>query len=66
MSEEHTPLTRPVKPEQSLLDRLVCPVTHGPLEYNEETGELISQQAGLAFPVKDGIPLMMPDEARKL
>ncbi|QCE35224.1 Trm112 family protein [Acetobacteraceae bacterium] len=45
---------------------LVCPVTQGPLEYNAETGELISRQACLAFPVKDGIPVMLQEEARKL
>ena len=49
-----------------LLSVLVCPVTKGPLVYDREAGELISKRAGLAFPVRDGIPIMLPDEARKL
>ncbi|MBC7800042.1 MAG: Trm112 family protein [Gemmatimonadaceae bacterium] len=49
-----------------LLAILVCPVTKGPLEYDRAAQELISRQAGLAFPVRDGIPIMLPDEARLL
>ena len=49
-----------------MLEILVCPLTKGPLEYDRETGELISRKAGLAYPVRDGIPIMLPDEARKL
>lgn len=49
-----------------LLEILVCPVTKGPLRYDREAGELVSEKAGLAFPVRDGIPIMLPDEARKL
>lgn len=49
-----------------LLEILVCPVTKGPLEYDRAAGELISRQAGLAFPIRDGIPIMLPDEARAL
>ncbi|GBQ80553.1 hypothetical protein AA13595_0377 [Gluconacetobacter johannae DSM 13595] len=49
-----------------LLSVLVCPVTKGPLIYDREAGELISRQAGLAFPIRDGIPIMLPDEARPL
>ena len=49
-----------------LLEILVCPVTKGPLEYDKAAGELISRQAGLAFPIRDGIPIMLPDEARTL
>ncbi len=49
-----------------LLEILVCPVTKGPLEYDRAAGELISRQAGLAFAIKDGIPVMLPDEARVL
>jgi uncharacterized protein len=41
-------------------------VTRGPLEYDAEAGELISRQAGLAFPIRDGIPIMLVDEARSL
>ncbi|MDG6095000.1 Trm112 family protein [Acetobacter sp. AN02] len=49
-----------------LLSLLVCPVTKGPLVYDREAGELISEKAGLAYPVRDGIPVMLPDEARRL
>lgn len=52
--------------DSKLLDILVCPVTKGPLEYDREAQELVSKQAGLAFPVRDGIPIMLPDEARRL
>ena len=47
-----------------LLDLLVCPLTKGPLDYDRERGELVSRQAGLAFPIRDGIPIMLVDEAR--
>ena len=49
-----------------LLEILVCPVTKGPLEYDRAAGELISRGAGLAYPIRDGIPIMLPDEARSL
>ena len=52
--------------DPKLLDILVCPVTKGPLEYDRESQELISKKAGLAFPVRGGIPIMLPDEARRL
>jgi uncharacterized protein YbaR (Trm112 family) len=52
--------------DPKLLEILVCPVTKGPLEYNAERQELISRQAGLAYPIRDGIPIMLPDEARAL
>ena len=55
-----------VKLDPALLELLVCPVSHGPLSYDEEAGELISKEAGLAFPVRDGIPIMLTEEARKL
>ena len=45
---------------------LVCPLTKGVLEYDPEKQELISRQARLAFPIRDGIPIMLPDEARVL
>jgi uncharacterized protein YbaR (Trm112 family) len=54
------------KVDPKLLEILVCPVTRGPLEYDPEAGELISRQAGLAFPIRDGIPIMLVDEARPL
>jgi uncharacterized protein YbaR (Trm112 family) len=54
----------PIDPR--LLEILVCPLTKGPLEYDRAAGELISRRAGLAYPVRDGIPIMLPEEARKL
>ncbi len=49
-----------------MMEALVCPLTHSTLEYNKEKKELISQKAGLAFPIRDGIPIMLEDEARRL
>ena len=49
-----------------LLAILVCPVTHGPLEYDRGRGELVSRGAGLAYPVRAGVPIMLPEEARRL
>ena len=55
-----------VEVDSKLLEILVCPVTKGPLDYDRDTQELISKKAGLAYPVRDGIPIMLPDEARRL
>ena len=52
--------------DPKLLEILVCPLTKGPLTYNREAQELISEQAQLAYPIRDGIPIMLPDEARTL
>lgn len=52
--------------DPKLLEILVCPLTKGPLSYDAEARELISEQAGLAYPIRDGIPIMLVDEARKL
>lgn len=49
-----------------LLQVLACPLTKAPLEYDEANNELISRNAGLAFPIEDGIPIMLIDKARKL
>lgn len=49
-----------------LLEVLVCPVTHGPLEYDRERAELVSRGANLAYPIRDGVPIMLPEEARTL
>jgi len=49
-----------------LLEILVCPLTKGPLRYDREAQELISLDAGLAYPIRDGIPIMLVDEARPL
>lgn len=52
--------------DKKLLEILVCPVTKSPLRYNKDASELISDQAGLAFPIKDGIPVMLVEESRQL
>ena len=52
--------------DAKLLEILVCPVTKGPLVYDRERGELISRSARLAYPIRDGIPVLLEDEARKL
>lgn len=52
--------------DTNLLQILVCPVTKGPLIYDKAANELISKSARLAYPIKDGIPVMLEDEARKL
>ena len=49
-----------------LLEILVCPKTKGPLVYNKDTHELLSKKAGLAYPIRDGVPIMLIDEARSL
>ncbi len=56
----------PADVDPKLLEILVCPLTKAPLEYDQAAGELISRKAGLAFPIRDGIPIMLPDEARRL
>ena len=56
----------PFAVDPKLLEILVCPATKGALIYNRERQELISKQAGLAYPIRDGIPIMLTDEARKL
>lgn len=53
-------------PDGKLLELLVCPVTKTRLEYDAEKQELISKAAGLAFPIVKGVPVMLPDEARRL
>ena len=58
--------TRSPGVDPRLLEILVCPVTKGPLRYDRDAGELISDQAGLAYPIRDGIPIMLMEEARKL
>jgi len=54
------------KVDPKLLELLVCPVTKSTLRYDAAANELISDQAKLAYPIRDGIPIMIPDEARKL
>ncbi len=52
--------------DPKMLEVLVCPLTHGPLEYDAAAQELISPRAKLAFPIRNGIPIMLVDEARPL
>lgn len=52
--------------DPKLLEMLVCPVTKGPLVYDRERSELVSKSARLAYPIRDGIPVMLEDEARRL
>lgn len=54
----------PIDPK--LLEILVCPLTKGPLRYDAQAQELVSDRAGLAYPIRDGIPIMLVDEARQL
>lgn len=60
----------PERPENTvdpkLLEILVCPLTKGPLEFDSASQELISRSAKLAYPIRDGIPIMLPEEARKI
>ena len=62
--------TSPERPENTvdrkLLEILVCPITKGPLEFDAAKQELISRSAKLAYPIRDGIPIMLPEEARKI
>jgi uncharacterized protein YbaR (Trm112 family) len=55
-----------MEPDPKLLEILVCPVTKANLAYDRARGELISRAAGLAYPIRDGIPIMLPGEAREL
>ena len=54
------------EPDPELLAKLVCPVTRTPLRYDAQAGELVSEAAGLAFPVRNGVPVMLVEEARPL
>ena len=62
-----TPPDRPANTiDPKLLEILVCPLTKGPLEYDAAKQELISRSAKLAYPIRDGFPIMLADEARRL
>ena len=52
--------------DPKMLEMLACPLTKGPLRWNPERGELVSPSARLAYPVRDGVPIMLPSEARAL
>lgn len=66
MNETTERSEKPPAVDPKLLEILVCPLTKQPLEYDPARQELISRAAGLAYPIRDGIPVMLPDEARKL
>ena len=67
MSEEHKEsVAATAGVDRKMLESLVCPVTQKPLDYDREAGELVSRAAGLAFPIRDGIPIMLVDEAREI
>ena len=59
-------MTTPPRCDPKLLEILVCPVTKTALSYDEARQELVSRVAGLAYPIRDGIPIMLPEEAREL
>ncbi|KFB08528.1 Trm112 family protein [Nitratireductor basaltis] len=52
--------------DRKMLELLVCPLTRAPLKWDPQAGELISRHAGLAYPVRDGVPILLVSEARKL
>ena len=52
--------------DRRMIEAMVCPNTHGTLQYDAERQELVSKTAGLAYPIRDGIPIMLVDEARRL
>ena len=66
MNEDTTEARRETEFDRRMLEALVCPVTQGVLSYDAERQELVSQAAHLAFPIRNGIPVMLVDEARKL
>jgi hypothetical protein len=59
-------MEEPSEIDPKLLEILVCPLTKAPLRYDRATQELVSEEAGLAYPIRDGIPIMLVDEARQL
>ena len=59
-------MSKQEKSDRKMLEALICPLTQSVLEYNEEKQELISKSAGLAYPIRGGIPIMLADEARVL
>ena len=63
---DETPPVEATRIDPKLLEILVCPLTKGPLEFDAARQELISRQAKLIYPIRDGIPIMLPEEARPL
>ena len=66
MSDALAPLALTADVDPRLLEILVCPVSDGPLVYDRAAGELISNGAKLAYPIRDGVPIMLPEEARTI
>ncbi|MGH1572903.1 Trm112 family protein [Methylobacterium sp. P31] len=66
MTNDLTPPIEATRVDPKLLEILVCPLTKGTLEYDSARQELISRSAKLAYPIRDGIPIMLPEEARPL
>ena len=66
MSETSSVSTEPTRLDPKLLELLVCPLTTATLEYDAARQELVSRPAKLAYPIRDGIPIMLPDEARPI
>ena len=64
--QDHASHAQAGRLDPKLLEILVCPLTKAGLHYDREKQELVSQQARLAYPIRDGIPIMLPDEARRL
>ena len=64
--ESHTDSVHETNVDPALLEILICPLTKAALEYDKKAQELISKPAKLAYPIRDGIPIMLPDEARAL
>ncbi|GJE11180.1 MULTISPECIES: Trm112 family protein [Methylobacterium] len=66
MTNDLTPTVEATRVDPKLLEILVCPLTKGTLEYDSARQELVSRSAKLAYPIRDGIPIMLPEEARPL
>jgi len=66
MTQDVTPPVEATRVDPKLLELLVCPLTKQPLDYDATRQELISRSAKLAYPIRDGIPIMLPEEARTL
>lgn len=66
MTEADPPPAPEVEYDRRMLEALVCPLTHAPLKYDATRQELVSRAASLAYPIRNGIPVMIADEARKL
>ncbi len=66
MSDEETRVAEVTEFDRRMLEALICPQTHTELSYDRQAGELVSHAAGLAFPIRSGIPIMLIDQARRI